>query len=141
MQEDTGQFLNAVARAPLTSDERAELERLVAHGVTDEAWRRFDDLLVAALETRREAFKDYRAKMDEEVARYTEAYENEKRVIDQQMREDLANCNELESDQRKQLWDAYYVRIAELQNRVLDNMKKTSQTVLQHVVATVSDGK
>ena len=134
MSEDKDRFLRLVEDSYLTAEEKDGLKLLAEGGVTPELWRKLDDLLVAGLEERRGAYREFRGRLDAEITRYTADYEREKKVLDGRMREDLARLGENDDAERDRLWNEYYDAVHALQERLLDEMKKTSKTVLQTTV-------
>lgn len=134
-------FRRIVERSYLSAEDKAGLlARAEAEGVTDALWRRLDDLLVGAIETRERAYSDYREQLDAEIVRYTEEYESEKRLIDQEMRRQLESLTEGDDAARDRLWDSYYQRIAALQRRLLEEVKGSSKTLLQATVTQALAG-
>jgi len=134
MPEDKDKFLRLVEDSYLAAEEKDGLKLLAEGGVTPELWRKLDDLLVAGLEERRGAYREFRGRLDAEIARYTADYEREKKVLDGRMREDLSRLGEGDDAERDRLWDDYYAAVHALQGRLLDEMRKTSKTVLQTTV-------
>lgn len=142
MPEDKDRFLRLVEDSYLAAEEKDGLKLLAEGGVTPELWRKLDDLLVAGLEERRAAYREFRGRLDKEIARYTADYEREKKILDTRMREDLARLGEGDDAERDRLWNEYYDAVHALQERLLDEMRKTSKTVLQTTVfASVARGR
>jgi len=136
------EFVSVVERSFLPPAEKEQLKQFAAAGsINKELWSKFDDLLVAALEERKQLEYKYKSQLDTEIQRYTEEYESEKRIMDQQMREDLKQCEKLGDAEAQVLWDEYYRRISQLQNKVLNNLRRTSKTMLQRVAVEISGEK
>ncbi|MFH2063158.1 MAG: hypothetical protein ABIJ46_03320 [bacterium] len=130
-------FIALVDCSALDRPDKDDLKRRAAAGVTPELWHRFDELLVAAFEARREALDQYRELLDQEVVRYTRTYEREKRVIDSRMRVSLAKLKSGDRVGHDRLWDEYHQRIARLQGKLLAEMKETSRTSLLQAVSAI----
>jgi t-SNARE complex subunit (syntaxin) len=139
MEDEKKRFMRLVNESYLEDSEKDSLLAAAKDGVNQELWKRLGDLLMAALETRRANYRDFRSQLDTEVAKYTAVYEKEKRVLDERMRQRLQELDENDSEARDRLWDEYYSDIHALQGRLLDEVRKTSKTVLRStVLASVS---
>jgi hypothetical protein len=139
MSDDETQFLALVEKAPLTPDEKEELRRLAESGVDEALWRKLDDLIVASVRMRRTVLKEYRESLDVEVERVTARHEEQLRLVDARMKQDLEAAGD-DDDARDRLWDEYYRTVHEMQERLLDEMRRTSSELLQKAVHQVSRG-
>jgi hypothetical protein len=133
-----GEFADIVDRSFLPPTDKELLKRSARDGVTEQLWRRFDDLLIAALEERKRIELLYKSRLDAEVERYLDEYETEKHTLDLQMREDLTKCAKLGDAEAKALWDEYYRHIANLQEKLLANVRRTSKNVICQAATAVS---
>ncbi len=132
------QFHAVVDSSCLPVKDKQKLKNMAARtGMTDELWKRFDDLLVALIEERALIKDQHKAELDAEVARYTAEYESEKKIIDNKMRDDLAALGEADESIRTALWGAYYSKLQQLQDRLLENIRHTSQTTLQGMASVI----
>jgi len=132
------QFHAIVDSSCLPAGGKQELKDIASRvGMTEELWKRFDDLLVALVEEGSLIKDKHKAELDAEVAKYTAEYESEKKVIDTKMRDDLAAVGESDEPTRTALWDAYYSKLQQLQERLLDNIRQTSQTTLQKMATAI----
>lgn len=138
MDKDETRFMTLVENAPLASGEKEELKRLAEAGVDKALWRRLDDMIVASLESRRLALKEYREALDGEIRRITARHEEEARAIDAKMREDLERA--ADDGERDRLWDGYYSVMHGLQERLLDEMRRAAGSLKQDALRRVSRG-
>lgn len=130
-------FNQVVERSDLTAEHKQELMSLADAGLTQAVWTRLNDRLIDDLTDRNSAHQQAVEKLDAEVARYTADYEQEKSVLDRQMYDELKTCQDDES-KRQKLWADYRQKITALQKRAVTEVKKTSGTMLQQVVMTVT---
>ncbi|HTK05348.1 MAG TPA: hypothetical protein VL500_07205 [Candidatus Eisenbacteria bacterium] len=133
-------FLDSVEHSFIDAEEKAALTAAAADGVTPRLWNEFNDKLVEAIVRKREAQLRYTRGLDGEIDRFTAAYEKEKSVLDLELRAALAAVDHEDTEGRAGLWEAYYAKIRVLQAKLVEEVRRTSTTVLHDVIlATVPD--
>ncbi|MBU0624866.1 hypothetical protein KKF05_00820 [Patescibacteria group bacterium] len=131
------EFVAIVDSSFLSSTEKAELKRLSVSGITEQLWRRFDDLLIAALQNRKQLENKFKEQLNAELGGFTADYEEKKRALDLKLRADLLNHQTDDDAGVKALWDEYYHHLQSLQEDLLAKMRRASKNILQQVVTTV----
>lgn len=135
-------FLDSVEHSFIDAEAKAALTAAAADGVTPRLWNEFNDKLIEAIVRKREAQLRYTRGLDGEIDRFTMAYEKEKSVLDLELRSALAALGQDDAEGRARLWEAYYAKIRVLQAKLVEEVKRTSTTVLHEVIlATVPDGQ
>ncbi|HTM68634.1 MAG TPA: hypothetical protein VL426_05015 [Candidatus Binatia bacterium] len=133
-------FLDSVEHSFIDAEEKAALTAAAADGVTPRLWNEFNDKLIEAIVRRREAQMRYTRGLDGEIDRFTAAYEKEKGVLDLAHRAALDALEHDDAEGRARLWEEYYGKIRALQGRLVEEVRRTSTTVLHDVIlATVAD--
>jgi hypothetical protein len=133
-------FLDSVEHSFLDDEDKKALIDEAASGVTPRLWNEFNDKLIEAIVKKRERQLRYTRGLDGEIDRFTTAYEKEKSVLDVAHRAALAELDHEDAEGRARLWEAYYGKIRGLQARLVDEVRRTSTTVLHDVIlATVPD--
>jgi len=133
-------FLDSVEHSFLEEEDKKAFFEAATAGVTPQLWNVFNDKLIEAIVKRRERQLRYTRGLDGEIDRFTAAYEKEKTVFDVEHRAALAALGHDDTEGRARLWEAYYAKIRSLQARLVDEVRRTSTTVLHDVIlATVGD--
>lgn len=134
-------FLDSLEHSFLSPEEKTALADAARSGVTPQLWNEFNDKLVAAIVRTHERQRRYTRGLDDEINRFTAAYEKEKSVIDNALRAELAAVPEGDEEAKAKLWEAYGVKIRALQARLLADVRRTSTTVLHDVILAVMPGQ
>ncbi len=130
-------FLDPLEHSFLPGEEKRRLAEAAGGGVTAELWNEFNDRLIAEVVAMRERQRTFDAGLDDEINRYTAAYEREKSVIDRGFYDTLRAVPEDDAGTRERMWSEYGRRIGALQAQLLREVKATSTTVLHDVVLSV----
>lgn len=136
-------FLDALEHSFLDEDDKAALSaEALSGGVTPQLWNQFNDKLIEAIVRRREQQLQWTRGLDGEIDRFTKTYEQEKTVLDVAHRAALSALGPDDDEGRARLWEAYYAKIRALQSRLVDEVRRTSTTVLHDVImATMPSGE
>lgn len=131
----TQKFLDSLEQSFLPEEDKRFLAESAKSGVTPELWNAFNDRLIAAVVHTKERQRASGAGLDDEINKFTAAYEEEKTVIDYGFRDALAKAKD--DAERERLWQEYGVTIRRLQERLVADVRKTSTTVLHDVILAV----
>ena len=133
---ETKNFTEAVDQSFLSAADKNTLKAEAERGVDQALWSRFNDLLIAWLVENQARQRKTNEHLDEEINRYTGAYEKEKTKIDQEYRPALEEATRRGESSDSGTWAEYRQKIRSLQSRLLKDVKGTSATVLREVVMT-----
>lgn len=128
-------FLDTLEQSFLPEEEKRSLAETAKTGVTPELWNAFNDRLIAAVVRTRERQRACGAGLDEEINRFTAAYEKDKSVLDYALRDALANA--ADEAARERLWLEYGAKIRRLQEKLVADVRSSSTTVLHDVILAV----